>query len=845
MADVVGSDVPAEVDPHDQDRYRNDVRLAVSWQMPDEPDTPFFEPVAGFRVYRVDRFNPALYRPALYRGSALGLEPRPETVAKVVPEALYRATPDAIELLPVTLKDDNGVATVAADWRPAGPTGDVSLWTVTSVADTPDPFPFQDDPDRKGATCLHNDLVKVARKVATAMQAMTGFDVRPVWRVRALFEDRADLRAAEDHDKPEAREQRFAGELATFRAAHGADTDPYGWTTAEELGLSAEVVFVRESDNQPVDLDGLIRADHGLLARLTDTTETAPVALLMFRADDGETVLNAVRLLHVAPLPGWNDPVQVPPHVKVFDPRVVLGLKLLGRDPAIKWPYGTDYKAGPDAIAWLKGEVSKRLALGLGLGPDPFKAAGQVVFYDRSPVSDTGKSPLPRWLPIDAGGTVRLDLPVPDRLAHVYDLALEPLRRYDALWDALAPETAGPPAFVPYGCLRPVKVDRTRPLVPHNVVATPLPAAAQAYVFTHPAEFAACASAVNAAAIEYAGHWAFLQRRIPDLAKIDAVLHDAAVLPVDWGDKGYGKWLADRKYEEVESTDPGRELALGPPVDPDPDATPPVAGDTPAMRILTTTRVGIFGADRYVIPDLPAYYEYRFAAVSAAGLARSAAAFTPFVRPLFDAVLQPPSSDGLIAVTYDEKHPDDLTLEVVLAHPRLHLRPEMRGLWVDSDDTLSFKLSDGTTARRRFGSLPDLSLQYQVLINGNYNPKDLKAFRVLNTLVSLVPPLDPQRQAGGAGLHQFLARSTDEATVKVVATDGTEGREAVVAYRQSATDGSLRVVVRLKLGDTAGARGFRQTLRLAPDGRRHEPFVFFVSRGGVQSVPVAGAAVGS
>ena len=39
---------------------------------------------------------------------------------------------------------------------------------------------------------------------------------------------------------------------------------------------------------------------------------------------------------------------------------------------------------------------------------------------------------------IDDAGIVRFDLPVPDRLAHEYLLSIEPVRRYDALWERLA-----------------------------------------------------------------------------------------------------------------------------------------------------------------------------------------------------------------------------------------------------------------------------------------------------------------------------------------------------------------------------------------------------------------------
>jgi hypothetical protein len=837
VAAVVGSNVPPGVDPNTLTGDINDVRLALAWRMPSEDDAVPFNPVVAFRIYRVDRFNPALYR-----ATKDGIAPRLESFVTVVPERLYRATPDAIELLPITRQGDDGVMTIVGDWRPERVASDGALWSISSVPAASKPFPFRDDPDRAGATCIHVDVLKVAKKIAAVIETVTGDAAKPLWRTREPFEDRADLQAADDRTNIAARGLRFQSAFEAFRAAHGASSDPYGWSTAEELGLSGELIFVRDADNEPVDLDGLIR-NGGLLGKLHDTTETAPVAVLLFHAEDGETILDAVRLLHVGPLPAWNDSAPT-----VFAPKVVLGLKLLGLDPTRRdsFPYGDDYPAGPDVTTWLKGDVARRLQLGFGAAlatsATLTDVAGKVVVYRRdSATGATGSAP-PRRLPIDRDGTVRLDLPVPDRLAHVYDVSLEPIQRYDAIWDALAPATSELPAVVPFEFLRPVAVDRTRPLVPHNVVATPLPGAAQVYVFAHPAEFAACASALNAAAIRYAGHWPYMQRRIPELSKIMDIFNDRSALAVDWA--SFSTWLSSRNYEAVDFSGAGREIVLTPPVGDDLSLPSSATGDPLAMRMSKVTRVGIFGADRYVTPDLPAYYEYRFAAVSAAGAARSAPAFSPFVRPLFDKELQPPSTDGLVNVSFTGT--DSVTLEVVLGHARLHLRTEMRGLWVDSDDKLSLPQSSGSFVAQRFGSLPDLSLLYQVLVNANYDPANLSAFKVLNTLVTLIPPLDPQRQTATSGAaRRFLARSSDVATVKVVAMGGTEGREAEVAYRQSTVDGSIRLVVRLRLGDTPDAAKFREIFASAPSGRAHEPFVFIVSRGGVQSAVVAGAIVGT
>ncbi len=828
---VVEGFAPPGTDPNDEDvTVVNDVRIALAWRMPkDDVDSPF-DPIVGYRVHSVDRFNPVLYRK-----EEAGIVPRPVATVRVLPERLYRATPDAIELQPVSQPVSPGVQEFLGDWRRDDPLTGSRLWSVSSVADAEERFPFEDDPDRSGSTCIHKDFFTVAKLIADAMSTKLGRRVRPVWRVREPFEDRADLLAASDRGDIIRRRQRFAEAFEAFRLSHEAQTDPYGWTTLESLGLSAEVIFARVDDGEPVDLDGLIR-DEGLLDLLRNPSQTLPVAMLVFHADDGITILNVVRLLHVAPLidVNWIDWSQR--RTPVFDLRVVMGMKLLGLDPLRlergEWPYGDDYPAGMEIESWLAGSLTRRIRRGLGLdtAESPRLAAGEVVVYRQrlSTPLESSKIAPPKRLPINDDGEVRFDLAVPDRLAHAYDVALEPIRRYDTLWGRLATELAEPPEVVPYSRIQPVKVDRTRLMVPHNILATPLPGGVQAYMFAHPAEFAACASSLNDAAVEYAGSWVYLQRQIPLRSRIEDVLNDREALNVDWAAYA-ADWARGMGYQEVESDHPGRELQTSPPSEDDPLS----------MRPLLPTQVGIYGADRYVVQDAPAYYEFRFAGLSAAGKARSPLAFTPFVQPLFDAEIQPPTTEGrlhaeLLAADDDEL---TLTLHVILAHSRLHLRPEIRGLWVHSDETLELRQDDGTTHPVLFGSLPDLSLEYQVHINTNFDEDDADALRVLNYLVGLIPPLEPSRRESGEPSSRFLARSPDEESVQVI--DLQKHPKGEVAYVQG-PDGSIRLVIPLKFMNTSKARSFQQILKSAPPERLHELFVFYVSRGGVLAGPYPG-----
>jgi hypothetical protein len=840
----------------------NDVAVCLAWRLPADPDdgrgreVPY-DPVTGYRVYRADRLNPTVYRLA-----GAGIVPRLEAECQVVSEAHYRSTPGTVQVRAVS-REVAGPPSYTGDWRAV--VRQSQVWEYDPPDEVPNGFAFADDPARPGVTLLFADLLRVAGCFVAALKAV-GVDATPSWTIAEPFEDRADLRIREhkDPENParaaERRHSHLEEEFELFRSGHEPKDDPYAWGVAEALGLSAEVTFVDPLRSEPIDLDRLLRRpvelasipenptdieDRFLLALneavLASGERTPPVVATLFLAEDGVTVLNALRLTYVGPWPGWGSP-------RGFDLKVALLLKLLGRDPdpRVRWPQATDYPDNGPLVAqlggWL-GDVRSRLlesfsTLPPGQPPDERETAGRIVRFRRVSVStpdnqQPARKP-PRTLPIERDGVVRLDLLVPDRLAHCYDIAVEPVRRYDLIrlrlfraWEAENPAAAAranvrfAPATVPFSRLVPVHIERTRPLVPHNLVATPLPGSFQGYVFAHPAEFAGCASAVNAAAAEYSGQTVYLERRVPRETEVADILADRTVFNVSWSD--YRRHLSANRYE---ARTPGPEIDLA-----------PEGPDTPlTFRPVEGTRVGIFAADRYVYPDLPAYYEYRLAVFSTAGRAQSPTAFSPFVAPLHDLVRQRPVTEGLFSARFER--PDRLTIHLNLVHPRLHLRPELRGLWVGSDERFTLPEDDGSETVVRLGSLPDLFVDYRIFLNANYRPGDPRAVPVLNPLVELVSPFDPARRRDGAAPKQFLAKSPDERRVRVLPPDltGSGAAENQVAVEQDAGSGALRLVVPLRF--TAEARDFIRPLVEAADQRPEEfdrALYFSVRKGGVNS----------
>ena len=346
--------------------------------------------------------------------------------------------------------------------------------------------------------------------------------------------------------------------------------------------MSCEAILIDRLTGDPLPLDTLIR-EYGLLRYLHENWgdgPTPPLDLALFIAEDGVTYLNVLRLIHAADWPRWEE-----------EPRqmaLALLLQCLGHYPyqleqGASWPELEKlalrrYPAGelPATVnRWIETEVQPRLHRGLG-NRGTIGETGRAVVYRREPSllraagSDGGTAPRVnasrRTLPIDREGLVRVDLTVPDRVGHCYDIAVEIERRYDMIWSRLL-ERLGPippgldrPEVIPYSRLRPVDVDRTRPLLKHNLFATPLPGSIQAYVFAHPAEFAANASALSAAQIRYAGQTVVLQRQIPLLSRQNAIFRGPSFEGVNWQDY-VNVFLRANRYEEPMVDAPS--LALG------------------------------------------------------------------------------------------------------------------------------------------------------------------------------------------------------------------------------------------------------------------------------------------
>ncbi len=878
----------------------DDVAIDLTWRMPPD-DAKVFNPVVGFRLHRVDRFNPIAYRPgpggvATCRPDQDVVTARPEREVRVVPAAIYEATPSTIELRSITLTDPQTKATrVVGDWSPTLRAD--RPWKPRPLPIIAGRFPYRDDPDRPGNTKIHSHLLNLLDEVCKLASKLvsephrTEVEVKYHCTVIDPLEDRADLLAQTDRapGQAAARLQRLAAAFALFQTEHAPGSDPYGWGVADALGLGIEAALFDPKTGEPISINSLVAK--GLLDRLHELADAGgfgvQVNLALFLAEDGATYLNLLRLVYAPPWPVWDKLLDL-------DIGAALILKLIGRDPDRNWPYSNAFFDGllpddpglprfkADVDDWLVKDVGPRLARGFGLEQIDDASAGRVVVFHRDLTALVG-SPAPasapasaRTLPVDDDGLVRLKVAVPDRIAHLYDLALEIERRYDTLWSLLAPASTPRPAEIPYAKVLPVAVDRTRPLVPHNVLATPLPGSIQAYVFAHPAEFAANASAINAATIQYSGSTVSLERRIPQASRVSEIIGDRKEYPVNWA--GYLTWLERNGFEPAppEALSPPNSDGMGfmvrngfepatPAAGPALDPQPETDKTSLAMQTIDGTQGGLYGVDRYVFPDLPAYYEFRVVAFSTAGRAQSPLTLTPFVTPLHDqprivttdespggakatTVLparQRPRTQGVGAASYDPAG-KLLTLEIRLIHSRLHLRDEMAGLWIGSDDKWS-PTGTGTEATEiHFGSLPDLRLDYQVYVHVNFDAPN--QMPVLIPLLTIAPPLASDRPAT---TRAFLGRSQDKDVFILDRDETADGgvikraiqNDLKVIQRVSGTtpdpvhDGELCFLVKL---DIAAAANLADLIRRAAASKPHLASIFevSVSCGGVYSAIV-------
>ena len=306
-------------------------------------------------------------------------------------------------------------------------------------------------------------------------------------------------------------------------------------------------------------------------------------------------------------------------------------------------------------------------------------------------------------LPISTEGEIEYQLTLPDRWSHQYEIALELVRRYD---QALGKQVGAIPEEQNRII---VQIDRSELLANHNLIATPLNGSIQAIVFRHPAAFAAAASAVQAAHSQYTGQTVHLERRIDPsvLDNLKAIYNrfKQKQPALDW--QKYQSWLNEKEQVNAEQSPkvytPAGTISKPKSLDP---LQPVEEGKLPA----------VYGADRYVFPDLPAYYQYRVIAYSTAGRVHSEPKESTWVSPLYEAgedARQRPVAEPCTVANYNRVN-KSLQLQIPLIHPRQHLPESLRGLWVEADERL--EIGDPPAISLRYGSLPDLYLTYQVYL---------------------------------------------------------------------------------------------------------------------------------
>jgi peptidoglycan hydrolase-like protein with peptidoglycan-binding domain len=692
-----------------------DVRLNLTWRH--DPKRGAAQPAAGYRIYRFDRYVPDQYRPAANGTGIAAPAAFAETFVSAVPEAYYRAFPDTIEAHGLMQKDGDGKTRIEADWRKTQ-TIDCQ-WSGTPL---PEGLHLRED-HPSGPIWLHFALHRWLEELRQGVAAHFG---KP--EIKCVLKLHEPL---EDQSREIVQAIPVTAQIAGLSERTGAELDPCGWWGLEALGLSCEF-RLEDGDGQPIDWDAFIHDKAFRDKFAASIGSNAPIGLLLFQAEDGGTLLHVARVLF-QPNTFTLDPIQINREINL-----ALGLRFKGRlSGQMPEPLVLPDQSSPELIplaAWLL-SVGNRLAQSLA----GFKKQEHILLFRRLAPGATATTV---WqpeltLPINREGLLKHTLTAPDQWAHEYLLAFAIERRYDRVWRALRPNRdavseARETPVIPFQALTTVPVRRTHPLVPHNVVATPLSGSVQSLVFSHPAAFAAAASALNAARGQYSGQTVLLQRRIGDTEERGRIasLYQAFDAHVDWG--LYQQWLDAQHYEEVK---PGPQLL----------AARPDQYDSIALKPVPGTDSGFYAADRYVFPDLPAYYEYRVGVYSSAGLARSPLSLTDFVTPLYDAPLtkdeqelkpqprQTPRTIGCRGVTFNDAQ---LTLRIRLVHPRFHMREEVAPLWVEAEERFLLK-----GQRLRYGSLPDLYLAYQVYLVTDKAAEGSGDPDVLKPLAQIIPPL--------------------------------------------------------------------------------------------------------
>lgn len=726
------------------------VVVDVAWQHDlsgrsgfDQPDDEFkFNPVVAYDVSYFDRYDLRHYDEDGHLTNSSVDQQR----LRVMPDRLYRSLPQSIDVQgePLVLEGDGNAETLddivianqqpsnvspqfTANWKPVSstlqpsefrgiqsqlifpyqllrPGGDVELSTANIE------WPA-------GPIWLHQDLVTLIQSVLQSFSSGESDEPKPFCRL-TLRRPLVD-RIRESNLSPTATE---LGEgLVQLQEELNWQQDPYGWLSAELIGRSCEATFY--------DAAGKAIAAERVVSHKS-VSSSKNVAVATFFADDGETLLNVHRLTVASPFEHdfglKQDAVDV---LTIQKNGVFAGLKFLlemhifGHSPLDREPnadpkvsvsqqqLNTEWeKRIPDAAVselpvlgqWLA-DVEKRISTVHNRG-DGFLS---VMSFREDPRKDsevddgveklgtdfvtahTNPPHSSQLVPIRSDGKIRWKKEIPDRWAHEYRIAVEPIRRYDLILNAIGQSAPQPTSAAELDPLAtPIHIDRSRRLVDPKAIATPLPSGFQVIILRHPASFAANASIDNQAYTQFDGQKVHSpQRRIPkknaDLLRALGLSEDDK--PVDW--KAYNSWAAEENQEQTVS-DVGFDHPL---------VAAPVSG----------TEQGIFGADRYIFRDMPAYYEYRVHTSASAGRARSKTVKTGWVTPLVQSFSSEPESNDSPApklnhqiprisppisnVFVQDSNPALAKLIVTLDLPinRHIMPPELRPLWVDAEAKLN------------------------------------------------------------------------------------------------------------------------------------------------------------
>ncbi|MEP0914436.1 hypothetical protein NDI45_26385 [Leptolyngbya sp. GB1-A1] len=742
---------------------------------------PVFAPVTGYRIYRADAYSPIEY---IRDDAQKTLLAKPELTVRAVPELMYKSQPGTIEVSAKGMGQE-----ILADWQQAG-TKIENLWASGTTATDPNNLIPLEKSYAAAPIWLFEPIQELLETIRTELDRDKAGH-RYILKFRYPLEDRSPDAVSRDG---ETLRQRIEKLIATLDPKQ----DPFGWWALESLGLSCECIF-EDAEGYPIDAKNLIDRLREALPPQT----AFPLSLVLFLAEDGVTFLNVFRILCASIPPAFQD---------MFGFGTALGLRLMGRkDRADVVPLDSlDSKDIPEAdrelltgllTGWLK-QIRTRWSPSTG-------ESGKVSVYQFVPSRTVEKTDrtaaAQRSLPIDSEeGLIRYELPVPDRWAHQYAIALQIIRRYDLLWSHLQPQSVGLEAQpvgsetqrIPYRQLKHTQVDRSQPLVSQTLVALPMVGGIQSIVFVHPAAFAATASAVNAVHGQYSGQRVFLQRRIKERQKILQIYQNQEAFPVEWD--RYQVWLNlphDDRPDSFETIVPGPQVLR--------DETG--KWNTLALDPMQGTESGIYAADRYVFPDLPGYYEYQVGVYSTAGRVCSPITQTEFVTPLYDQATSPPGDRPALEqprqqprsvdcrdVVFDPQQ-NRFQLKIRLIHARYHLRDEISPLWVNAEERLALGGQE-----MRYGSLPDLYLNYQLYLR--VNPNEKTANPVLLPLAEIRPPLGKAARAmkdESEVRDAFVAQAQAAGVVIQLENDG-DTPEAVLPVSQAEVD---REIERLAQGE--------------------------------------------